>query len=101
MDMHRHQTPRLDELGSEGGMEKRGTTEERYKAARTRGGTSRTKYMPVRRELLGTKVHIIHCAVDLLEVESVNTGEKLGEEGKLTGVEVGNKRVKGTGIPGT
>ena len=90
MNMHSHQAPRLDELGGEGGMKERGATEERNEAARVGGGTGRAKDMPVRRELLGTEVHIIHCAVDLLEVESVNTGEKFGEESKLTGVEVGN-----------
>ena len=51
--------------------------------------------------MLGAEIHIIDGAVDFLEVKGINTGEEFGEESKLEGVEVGNERVKGTGIPST
>ena len=101
MNMNGHKPPRLDILGGESGMEKRGATKEGDKTSCIGGGAGRAKDKPVGRELLGAEIHIIDGAVDFLEVKGINTGMEFGEERKFAGVEMGNKRVKGTGIPGS
>ena len=101
VNMNSHHTPRLDILGSEGGMEEGGATEEGDEATCIGRGASRAENEPVSGELLGAQKHVLYSAMNFLEVKGVNTGEEFGEESEFTRVEVGNKRVKGTGIPGT
>ena len=95
-----HQPPRLDILGGESGMMKKGTTKERDETTCARRGAGGAKDKPIRGKLLGTEEHVVKGAVHFLEVEGIDTGEEFGEESKLAGVEVGNESVKSAGVPG-
>ena len=97
--MDSHQPPRLDILGGESGMEERGATEERDETTSIGRGAGRAEDEPISRKLLGAQSHVINCTVDLLEVESIDTGEEFGEEGKFAGVETRDESIKGPCVP--
>ena len=99
MDVSRHEAPRLDDLGGERGMEKRGATEEGDEAASIGRGAGGAEDKPIRREPLRAETHVIYGAVHFLQVQCINPRQQFSKKGKLASVEAGVEGVEGPGVP--